>query len=345
MCEFIMVACDLHDRTMVLKIARGREAAETVTLRNTSACRRRLIEQLHERARAAGGGRVIFAYEASGQGFGLHDELTAAQIACHVLVPTKIARSTQQRQRKTDEQDAEQILRLLRGHVLAGNPLPTVWIPDAQMRDDRELVRARLDAAEKSVTIKVQIQSLLKRNGLTRPADLNYAWTKKASGWLRMVTCVPALGESNAGHAGQPAAAMGVPARRNRTAGRDLGEAGRPAARQCCGRRPHQDARRRAADGLGVLDRDGGLGPFCQPASNRRLLGPGAAELRERGGGRSQGAHHATRFVARAASVVSGRVGQSPPRRLRIMLPIGVWWNEIPNTKRSRSWRPCGGWA
>ena len=48
MCEFIMVACDLHDRTMVLKIARGREAAETVTLRNTSACRRRLIEQLHE---------------------------------------------------------------------------------------------------------------------------------------------------------------------------------------------------------------------------------------------------------------------------------------------------------
>lgn len=194
MAEFIMVACDLHDKTMLLKIARGREVAEKVTLRNTSACRRRLIEQLHERARAAGGARVIFAYEASGQGFGLHDELTVANIECHVLAPTKIARSTQQRQRKTDEQDADQILQLLRGHVLAGNPLPTVWIPDAQTRDDRELVRARLDAAEKGVTIKVQIQSLLKRNRLTRPAQLKCAWTKKASAWLRMVTRDAAVG-------------------------------------------------------------------------------------------------------------------------------------------------------
>lgn len=140
MAEFIMVACDLHDKTMALKIARGREAAESVTLRNTPACRQRLIEELNGRARAAGLARVIFAYEAAGLGFGLHDELTAAGIECHVLAPTKIARSAQHRQRKTDEKDADQILQLLRGHVLAGNPLPSVWIPDIQTRDDRELV-------------------------------------------------------------------------------------------------------------------------------------------------------------------------------------------------------------
>lgn len=195
MAEFIMVACDLHDKTMVLKIAQGRGNAETATLRNTAACRRQLIKELRARARAARGARVIFAYEASGQGFGLHDELTAAGIECHVLAPTKIARSTQQRQRKTDENDAEQILQLLRGHVLAGNPLPSVWIPDIQTRDDRELVRNRLDAAEKGVAIKVQIQSLVKRHRLTRPADLKCAWTKKACNWLRMVTRDPALGE------------------------------------------------------------------------------------------------------------------------------------------------------
>jgi transposase len=137
---------------------------------------------------------VIFAYEASGQGFGLYDELTAAGFECHVLAPTKMARSTQHRQRKTDEQDAEQILQLLRGHVLAGNPLPRVWIPDGQTRDDRELVRARLDAAEKGVVIKAQIQGLLKRNRLTRPEHLKCAWTKKASAWLRMVTRDPAVG-------------------------------------------------------------------------------------------------------------------------------------------------------
>ncbi|MCI0491564.1 MAG: IS110 family transposase [Planctomycetes bacterium] len=192
--EFIMIACDLHDKTMLLKIARGREAADKVTVRNTSAGRRQLIEQLHERSRAAGDARVIFAYEASGQGFGLYDELTAAGFECHVLAPTKIARSTQHRQRKTDEADAEQILQLLRGHVLAGNLLPNVWIPDVQTRDDRELVRARLDAAEKGGLIKAQIQGLLKRNRLTRPEHLKGAWTKKASAWLRMLTRDPAVG-------------------------------------------------------------------------------------------------------------------------------------------------------
>lgn len=195
MAEFIMVACDLHDKTMLLKIARGREEAETATLRNTVACRRQLVKELRARARAAGRARVIFAYEASGQGFGLHDELTAAGIECHVLAPTKIARSTQHRQRKTDEKDADQILQLLRGHVLAGNPLPSVWIPDIQTRDDRELVRNRLDAAEKGVAIKVQIQCLLKRNRLKRPEELKCPWTKKACSWLRMMTRDPALGE------------------------------------------------------------------------------------------------------------------------------------------------------
>jgi transposase len=194
MAEFIMVACDLHDKTMVLKIARSREAADKVTLRNTSAGRARLIEQLRERSQAAAGARVIFAYEASGQGFGLYDELAAAGFECHVLAPTKIARSTQHKQRKTDEADAEQILQLLRGHVLAGNPLPKVWIPDIQTRDDRELVRARLDAAEKGALIKAQIQGLLKRNRLTRPEQLKCAWTKKASVWLRAVTRDPAVG-------------------------------------------------------------------------------------------------------------------------------------------------------
>jgi transposase len=184
----------LHDKTMVLKIARGRQAAESLTLPNTSAGRARLIEQLGQRSRAAGDARVVFAYEASGQGFGLYDELTAAQFECHVLAPTKIARSTQHRQRKTDENDAEAILQLLRGHVLAGNPLPSVWIPDAQTRDDRELVRARLDAAEKGVVIKAQIQGLLKRHRLVRPEHLKTAWTKKALVWLRMLTRDPAVG-------------------------------------------------------------------------------------------------------------------------------------------------------
>lgn len=184
MSEPIMVACDLHDKTMLLRVARGRGPGETVSVRNTPAGRTRMIEQLQQRSRTAGGARVIFAYEASGQGFGLHDELTAAGIECHVLAPTKMVRSTQQGKSKTDEKDAELILQLLRGHVLAGNPLPSCWIPDSQTRDDREIVRARLDAAEKISAVKAQIQGLLKRNRLCRPEAAGHGWTKPFRAWL-----------------------------------------------------------------------------------------------------------------------------------------------------------------
>lgn len=187
MCEPIMVGCDLHDDSMLLKIACGRAAAEMLSVRNTRCGRAAMIKQLRERSRAAGGGEVIFAYEASGQGFGLYDELTDAGITCHVLAPTKIARSLQHERRKTDEKDAEQILQLLRAHVLAGNALPTVWIPDPQTRDDREVVRARLDVARKITALKTQIQTLLKRAGQVRPESAGKGWTNGFRAWLKVV--------------------------------------------------------------------------------------------------------------------------------------------------------------
>jgi transposase len=142
-----------------------------------------MIRLLHEQARNAGGARVMFVYEASGQGFGLYDELTAAGIQCYVLAPTRIARSRKQKKRKTDEQDALQLLELLRAHVLAGNCLPTIWIPDAATRDDREVVRLRLELADKQTRVKAQVKGLLKRNGLRRP-DRSSGWTKAYWRWL-----------------------------------------------------------------------------------------------------------------------------------------------------------------
>jgi transposase len=153
-----------------------------------------MIADLLERSRRIGGAQVIFAYEASGQGFGLHDELTDAGVKCHVLAPTKIARSSQQKREKTDEKDAEQLLQLLRAHVLAGNPLPDVWVPDPQTRDDREVVRARLDAAEKVAAVKAQIQGLLKRHRKTRPEGMKGRWSKSYWAWLRVLAADPTAG-------------------------------------------------------------------------------------------------------------------------------------------------------
>ncbi len=185
-----MVGCDLHDKTMLLKIAEGREAAETHSVKNTVAGRREMIHMLRERARTVGGGEVMFAYEASGQGFGLYDELTAAGFTCYVLAPTHIARSMKQRRRKTDEQDAQQIIELLRGYVLAGNDLPKIWIPDPQTRDDRQLVRMRLDLSEKQTAVKAQVQGVLKGNKQRRPSDSGKGWNAAFRRWLADL-CAP----------------------------------------------------------------------------------------------------------------------------------------------------------
>lgn len=182
--EYIMVGCDLHDRSMLLKIARGREEAQKRSFTNDADGRAAMIAYLRVEAEAAGEAKVLFAYEAAGQGFGLYDELTEAGFECHVLAPTKMPRSPKQRKNKTDERDAQRILELIRGHVLAGNALPDVWVPDRQTRDDRELVRARLDANNKLTRVKAQVQSLLKRNEARRPAGVGAGWNHRFQVWL-----------------------------------------------------------------------------------------------------------------------------------------------------------------
>jgi transposase len=182
--NFIFVGNDLHDKNMLLRVALNKTAPVTRSFSNDAEGHMRMIAELKRRALEAGGARVIVAYEASGLGYALRDELLAAGIECVVLAPSKMAASPKQRCAKTDEKDAERILELLRGHYLAGNDLPAVWVPDLQTRDDREVLRARLDAQEKSSEIKTQIVTLLKRNGLRKTEDLGGNWTKKYRLWL-----------------------------------------------------------------------------------------------------------------------------------------------------------------
>lgn len=183
--KYIMVGADVHDKSMLLKIAGGGGKPRKRSFANTADGRRIMIRHLKDCGKAAGGARIVLAYEASSLGFGLYDALCEVGITCHVLAPTKIARSSDHRRRKTDERDAECLLEILRGHYLAGNALPSVWIPDPETRDDREIVRARLDAAEKLTALKAQIRMLLKRNGLQTPARAGKGWTKAYRAWLR----------------------------------------------------------------------------------------------------------------------------------------------------------------
>src|SRR5919197_907366 len=93
-------------------------------------------------------------------------------------------KSVEQRKHKNDDRDADDVVEKLRGHVLAGNRLPTVWVPDQQTRDDRELIRGRLDLVEKQTAMKAQIQMLLKRHGVEKPSGLGAGWTVAYRRWL-----------------------------------------------------------------------------------------------------------------------------------------------------------------
>jgi transposase len=103
-------------------------------------------------------------------------------------------KSVEQKKHKNDDRDAEDLVEKLRAHVLAGNRLPTVWIPNPQTRDDRELIRLRIDLTEKGTQIKAQVQMLLKRNGMEKPSGLGAGWTVKYRRWLKELSGNGALG-------------------------------------------------------------------------------------------------------------------------------------------------------
>jgi transposase len=191
MLHTIICGMDAHDNTLTNRIGVDREAAESMTVRNTQEGREKLFQSLKDLAQEHEGARIVVAYEASPIGFGIYDECVAAGIECHILAPTKIPKSLMDRKRKHDKADAQKIFELLKGHVLAGNALPDIWIPDHQTRDDREIVRSRLDAGEKLTALKTQVQMVLKRNHVVKPDFIGVSWMKPHRRWLWEVELKP----------------------------------------------------------------------------------------------------------------------------------------------------------
>jgi len=192
--KHIFVGIDLGDKNSVARIAVDREKSERFGFVNTRAGRARLIAEVKRRGEQAGGAVIVMAYEASSCGFVLRDEAEAAGIECKVLAPTKMEKSVEQKKNKNDDRDADDVLGKLRGHVMAGNRLPTVWVPDLETRDDREVLRTRLALSERQTQVKAQIQMLLKRHGLEKPSDLGSARSKEYRRWLEQLSEYESVG-------------------------------------------------------------------------------------------------------------------------------------------------------
>jgi transposase len=172
---------------MLLKVAVGTEKPVKKSFQTSHAAE--MMDWLKEFALRHDSQRIVFAYEASGMGFGLYDDLTEAGIECHVLAPTHLPHTTHRRKNKTDEKDAEMILDEVRASVLAGRKLPAVWVPNPETRDDREPLRLRLSLAKRRTQIKNQIRCLFKRSKLSLPEWFTHSgdWSKRSVAWLLAV--------------------------------------------------------------------------------------------------------------------------------------------------------------
>jgi transposase len=186
--KHIFCAIDLHDRKMLAGIAVERGAVRFFNF-NTREGEgvSDLVIKLEEFRSLNPGSMVWVSYEASGSGFRLADILEGGGFNVSVLAPTHLPTNTKIRSNKTDKRDVERIMDILRGHVLAGGKLPRVWIPSRGLRDDREIVRRRLQLADDLTRTKNRIHGLLKRNGIKRPDYIRVNWTQRHLLWLEGV--------------------------------------------------------------------------------------------------------------------------------------------------------------
>ena len=179
----IVCGIDAHDKELVCRTWRSDKIEETKRFRNTDSGRGSLwayLRKLREYDMSAM--RVVVGYETCGLGYTIFDEASEAGFNCYVLATTKMAKSPMDGKRKTDEYDAGKIDTSL--HSSAGITLPAVWVPDIQLRDDRELIRRRFDVKSDATRVKNQIHGLLKRQGVKRPEAIKTLWTKEYMQWL-----------------------------------------------------------------------------------------------------------------------------------------------------------------
>jgi transposase len=128
------------------------------------------------------GQRLAFVYEAGPTGFGLHDELTAAQHPCLVVSPSMVPSAPRKRV-KTNRLDSKKLSEGLRGGQLQG-----IHVPPQIYRELRHLVQLRDTQVAQLKATKCRIKSLLLYEGLPFPAA-NGKWSAQALRALETIPC------------------------------------------------------------------------------------------------------------------------------------------------------------
>jgi transposase len=117
------------------------------------------------------------ALESVGNWYWIADEIEAAGCIPLLTHPAK-AKVMMGHVNKTDKLDANGLATLLR----IGS-LPTVWLPPAEVRDERELPRTRMALCNMRTALKNRIHSTLAKYALS-PEDGAELFSKKGQAWL-----------------------------------------------------------------------------------------------------------------------------------------------------------------
>ncbi|HKO44628.1 MAG TPA: IS110 family transposase [Pyrinomonadaceae bacterium] len=128
------------------------------------------------------GQRVAFVYEAGPTGFGLYDELTAAQHHCLVVSPSSVPTAPRNKV-KTNRLDSKKLSEGLRGGQLTG-----IHVPPQIYRELRHLVQLRDTQVAQLSATKCRIKSLLLYEGIEFPAA-NGKWSGRVLRELETLPC------------------------------------------------------------------------------------------------------------------------------------------------------------
>ncbi|MBQ1242203.1 MAG: IS110 family transposase [Oscillospiraceae bacterium] len=134
-------------------------------------------------------GPYYAAYESGCTGFHLCRQLRKLGVDCDVIAVTSIARSNDDKRRKTDKRDAGRIL----SEILSPKrSFSVVWVPDPECEAARDLARARHDAAMALTRAKLQTTALLLRHGFvwnekTPAGNLKSTWRGDFDAWIAKI--------------------------------------------------------------------------------------------------------------------------------------------------------------
>lgn len=145
------IGCDAHKKYSVFVTVNERgEASQAVRVGHDREQYRRYLQQL------PAGSQI--ALEASGHYYWIVDEMEGAGHHPRLTNPLEAKKRMGKPGKKTDKVDANGL-----GILLRTGTLPEVWIPPAELRDQRELLRLRMFLVQQRTRVKNRIQGALAR--------------------------------------------------------------------------------------------------------------------------------------------------------------------------------------